>query len=111
MPITGFTCAAAALSTAGVPPLAGFWSKLLIIVALWTSGHYNYAVIAVLASIITLAYMLVVQRKIFFGKFNEKLSGLTEASWQISLPAIILALMTILIGLLFPFVLCRLITY
>ena len=35
MPVTGTTSVIAFLSTAGVPPLSGFWSKLLIIVGLW----------------------------------------------------------------------------
>ena len=35
MPVTGATAAVASLSIAGLPPLAGFWSKLLIVIALW----------------------------------------------------------------------------
>ncbi|MBU1726795.1 MAG: NADH-quinone oxidoreductase subunit L, partial [Candidatus Omnitrophica bacterium] len=64
MPFTAITNLLASLSISGVPPLAGFWSKLVIVVALFISGHYIYAVIAVLASLLTLAYMLSVQRNI-----------------------------------------------
>jgi multicomponent Na+:H+ antiporter subunit D len=39
MPVTGFSSIAAFLSTAGIPPFAGFWSKLLIIMALWNSNR------------------------------------------------------------------------
>jgi len=35
MPWTSWTSVIALLSTAGIPPLSGFWSKLLIIIALW----------------------------------------------------------------------------
>ncbi|MGA2642696.1 MAG: proton-conducting transporter membrane subunit, partial [Spirochaetia bacterium] len=48
MPVTGGTSAVATLSIAGLPPLAGFWSKLLIVIALWKGGQVVFAVIAVL---------------------------------------------------------------
>jgi len=103
MPITGITSIVSSLSAAGIPPLAGFWSKLLIIVALWSGGHYSYAVIAVVAGVVTLAYFLMMQRKVFFGKLNEEFSGVKEAGWALTLPAIILTAITIGVGLIFPF--------
>ncbi len=109
MPVTGTTSVIAALSTAGLPPLAGFWSKLLIILALWSSTHYNYAVIAVMASLLTLAYMLIIQRKIFFGRIGDHLTDVREATWDLILPAVILAAITVGVGVFFPFNLCRLI--
>jgi NADH:ubiquinone oxidoreductase subunit 2 (subunit N) len=65
-------------SAAGVPPLAGFWSKLLIVIALWQTSHYGYAVVAILVGIITLAYLLVIQRRVFFGKLPDNLLRLRE---------------------------------
>ena len=38
MRVTSATSVIAMLSTAGIPPLAGFWSKLIIIVALWAGA-------------------------------------------------------------------------
>jgi multicomponent Na+:H+ antiporter subunit D len=72
MPWTGLTSVLATLSAAGVPPLAGFWSKLIIVMALWMSEYYAYATVAVLTSIITLAYLLFMQRRVFFGKIVEE---------------------------------------
>jgi len=105
MPVTGGTSIVAFLSTAGIPPLAGFWSKLIIIIALWMSGHYAYAVIAVLASVITLAYFLSMQRRVFFGTLVETFSTIKEAKAGIVLPAVILAVITIAVGVLFPYIL------
>ncbi|MCE1248501.1 MAG: NADH-quinone oxidoreductase subunit L [Firmicutes bacterium] len=102
MPFTGLTSLIACLSTAGIPPLAGFWSKLIIIVALWNSGHPVFAGAAVLASVITLGYFLVLQRKAFFGKLAEGYEQLCEAEFGLILPAIILTLITVAVGLLFP---------
>jgi multicomponent Na+:H+ antiporter subunit D len=102
MPVTGVTSALAALSTAGIPPLSGFWSKLIIIIALWKCSQYIYAVIAVLASVITLAYMLTLQRKVFFGKLRAGLETVRESGFLLSLPAVILALIVIGVGIFFP---------
>ena len=102
MPVTGATAAIASLSTAGIPPLSGFWSKLLIIVALWLTGHYVYAVIALLASILTLAYFLSMQRRVFFGKLLIGLENVREGAFGLLAPAVILSLITIGVGLVFP---------
>ena len=104
MPVTGATSVIAMLSTCGVPPFAGFWSKLMIIVALWRSGHVAFSVIAVLASILTLAYMLSMQRRVFFGKVAEGLENVREANFGFSAVSIALSVITIAAGLLFPLV-------
>ena len=109
MPVTGGTSIVAMLSISGIPPLSGFWSKLLIIIALWQSAHYAYAFIAVVASVITLAYFLSFQRRVFFGKLAQGLENVKEAKFGLVLPALILALLTILIGIFFPLVLNKLI--
>jgi multicomponent Na+:H+ antiporter subunit D len=104
MPVTGATSLVGFLSTAGIPPLAGFWSKLMIIIALWMSGHVVYAVIAVLASVLTLAYLLTMQRKVFFGKLAEAFKDIKEAQFGFAATAVILALLTIGVGIFFPVV-------
>lgn len=104
MPVTSFTSIIAFLSTAGVPPLSGFWSKLIIIVALWTSGHEYYASIAVIASLITLAYMLSMQRRVFFGKLRAGFEHLREANLWIIVPSVCLAIIIVVVGLLYPYV-------
>ena len=109
MPVTGGTSIIAMLSISGIPPLSGFWSKLLIIIALWQGAHYTYAFIAVIASVITLAYFLSFQRRVFFGKLTLGLENIKEAKFGLLLPAIILALLTLLIGLFFPVIFNKLI--
>ncbi|MBF0522943.1 MAG: NADH-quinone oxidoreductase subunit L [Candidatus Omnitrophica bacterium] len=105
MPVTGTTSILASLSCAGIPPLAGFWSKLLIIVALWMGKFYAFAIIAALASILTLAYFLSLQRRVFFGKLREDLAHIKESGFGFLLSMTILALITIGAGLGFPFIL------
>jgi multicomponent Na+:H+ antiporter subunit D len=105
MPLTGLTSVIASLSCAGIPPLAGFWSKLIIIIALWLAGYRLYAVIAVLGSVLTLAYFLSLQRRAFFGKVNEELRNIREAGFGLSFPAAILAIIILGAGLTLPLVL------
>ena len=111
MPATSITAALGALSTAGVPPLSGFWSKLIIIIALWQAGFRVYAVIAIFVSLLTLAYMLRMQRKIFFGKTADRLQDVEEAGMGLVVPEMILATITVAVGVaapLTPFVLTAL---
>jgi proton-translocating NADH-quinone oxidoreductase chain N len=105
MPVTGATNVVAALSTAGVPPLAGFWSKLIIIVALWQAHLQGYAILAALFSVVTLAYLLTMQRRVFFGKVAPEVAEVREAAFGLVFPAVVLAAITIVVGVLFPLIL------
>ena len=98
MPVTGTTSVIAMLSTSGIPPLSGFWSKLVIIVAAWSAGHHAAATIAILASLLTLAYFLSMQRRIFFGLLNETFANLKEANGWALVPSVLLASATIALG-------------
>ncbi len=102
MPITSATSMVGFLSTCGIPPLSGFWSKLLILIALWQTGHFAYATIAVLASVLTLAYFLMMQRKVFFGKLALGLENVKERGAGIMFVSIALAFITIGAGIFFP---------
>jgi multicomponent Na+:H+ antiporter subunit D len=104
MPFTGVASALAALSTAGIPPLPGFWSKLLIVIALWLAGFKVYAILAVVASVITLSYMLSLQRRVFFGNVGEHLLHIKEAGAELLIPSTILVLIMVGVGIFFPFI-------
>lgn len=109
MPVTGVTSVIGLLSTAGIPPLSGFWSKLIIIVALWMAGYHGYAMLAVFASLVTLAYLLSLQRGVFYGKLRQGLEGIVEVSPVIYWPAILMAVITVVSGIFFPVVINKLI--
>jgi multicomponent Na+:H+ antiporter subunit D len=111
MRVTGVSCLLASLSAAGLPPLAGFWSKVLIIIALWTCGFYAYAVIAALAGVLTLGYMLMLQRKVFFGQAVEASAGIREAGIGLALPSVILSIIIVVVGAGFPLMLNKFILF
>jgi multicomponent Na+:H+ antiporter subunit D len=101
MPVTSVTNLIGALSIAGVPPFNGFWSKLIIVVALVQAGQPAFALIAVLASVLTLWYYLLMQRKAFFGRLNEKWAAVKEAPFWMTAATVLLALLCVGIGILF----------
>ena len=107
MPVTANTNLIASMSIAGIPPFNGFWSKLLIILGCIQSGiqsgkaiYIVYAVCAVIASILTLASFMKVQKYAFFGKLNQKLQNIKEVPWLMRLPMLSLAIICVLGGLL-----------
>lgn len=102
MPFTGTTSILASLSCTGIPPLAGFWSKLIIVIALWMSGDHVFSVIAILSSILTLAYFLSMQRRVFFGKLKEDLVSVKEAGWGLIFPMVLLGAITVGAGVFVP---------
>ena len=105
MPVTGISSVAAFLSTAGVPPFAGFWAKLLVLLALWKAGFSGYAVFALVASILTGAYFLRLQKRVFFGKLNPRWNTVNEIKGGIRVSEILLTIVTVGIGLIFPLLL------
>jgi multicomponent Na+:H+ antiporter subunit D len=107
MPVTSATSIVALLSAAGVPPLAGFWSKLLIIIALWSAGYYVTAIIAIVASVITLGYLLLFQRNVFFGKLREGFDSIREAPAGVIVVSVVLAVICVIAAIVFPFILDR----
>ncbi|MCX5782133.1 MAG: proton-conducting transporter membrane subunit [Elusimicrobia bacterium] len=100
MPVTGTTSMIASLSIAGIPPLNGFWSKLIIIVACIQSQHYWLAFFAVIGSILTLSSFLKVQRYIFYGHLKEAWNDIKEVPFLMTLPMTILAICCIFLGIL-----------
>jgi len=78
MPVTSGCCRVAALSISGVPPFNGFWSKLIIIIAVVQAGHYVLGGMTVLVSFMTLVSFIKVQRYILQGDLPSALAGKTK---------------------------------
>ncbi len=100
MPVTSLTSLIGAMSVSGVPPVGGFWSKFLIILAAVNAKNFTGAFIAVLTSIVTLVYYLKLQKQTFFGKLNEKLQNIKESPGLMCFSMVILTCFCIFLGLL-----------
>lgn len=101
MPVTAATSVFGTLSIAGIPPFNGFWSKLFIIMGALAAGQTAVATLAILVSVFTLGYFLIIQRKVFFGHLNEKWRDIREAPAAMSVAVILLAAACLLTGVFF----------
>ena len=62
-----FSLAICLFSMAGIPPLAGFFSKQLILFSSIENGNYFLSVVAILVSVISASYYLKIINLIFFS--------------------------------------------
>ncbi|HSI91156.1 MAG TPA: NADH-quinone oxidoreductase subunit L, partial [Adhaeribacter sp.] len=97
MPVTNITFLIAALAIAGVPPLAGFWSKDEILVAAYASSPLIYGVTLVVAGL-TAFYMFRLYFGIFWGKETKYHHTPHESPLSMTLPLAFLALMSMAAG-------------
>ena len=87
------------LSLAGIPPLAGFWGKYFIFLALIQTGHYILAAVAVLFAVVALYYYAGMLNAAFMRKPLDAEPVAAGGSLRLALLAT--GLGTIVIGL-FP---------
>ncbi|MCM8821393.1 MAG: NADH/ubiquinone/plastoquinone (complex I) [Candidatus Omnitrophica bacterium] len=101
LPFSSGTNIIGLLSAAGVPPLNGFWSKLIIVIALIQVKMFLYAFIAIFASVVTLWYLLLIQRRVFFGKLKESLKQVVEVPFWMTFSMAALAFVCVWTGVVF----------
>jgi multicomponent Na+:H+ antiporter subunit D len=102
MPVTTSSAAVGFLSISGIPPFNGFWSKLIIVVALVQANHYVLAAVAVAVSFLTILYFMRVQRNLFFGDLPAKLAKISEVPYLMRISMVVLAALCLAMGLLYP---------
>ena len=71
MPITYATFIIGSLALAGVPPLAGFWSKDEIVASAFSSGHTFVFIAALITAFLTAFYMARACTLTFFGRYRR----------------------------------------
>ena len=111
MPVTGACCRIAALSISGVPPFSGFWSKLIIIIALAKAGavtgnnsYFWLAGMTVLVSLLTLVSFVKVQRYALQGEVKAENANVREVPGWMCSAMIVLAAVCLGAGVLYPVV-------
>ncbi len=105
-PVLGALFLIPALSLAGLPPLSGFWGKLILIRAGLEAKDYLVVGVAMFVSLWTLYSMIKIWTEVFL-KEAPKEAGAVEATgslWQHStllmiLPVVVLAAITIFLGI------------
>ena len=94
-------------SLAGIPPLAGFFAKFYIFMAVIESKMYALAVIGLLTTVISAFYYLRIIKVIYFDKPKKSF----EKNYDIGLKtSVILSSILILIYFIYPSILTEIIT-
>jgi NADH-quinone oxidoreductase subunit M len=106
MPITAVCAVIGALTIMGVPPTSGFMGEwTLFYGALETALEEGSTLRAItfglglVATVLTMSYILWMLKRVFFGKLPENLSNVKDASWYMLAPMMVLAGFTIVLGI------------
>lgn len=102
-PLLGLLFLIPALSLAGIPPLSGFWAKFTVVKAGIDLGEYSIVAVSLVVGLLTLYSMTKIWNEVFWkDEPNQDNIGDEPTSFQkvfLFLPIIILAIITITIGL------------
>jgi NADH-quinone oxidoreductase subunit L len=106
IPVTYATMLIGTIAIAGLPPLAGFWSKDEILGEAFKSGFAWVWLVGLIVAGATAFYMFRLMGLTFWGKSRiDPAVHVHESPWTMTLPLVVLAVPTVLIGVLlgFPF--------
>ena len=95
MPITYTAFALAALSIMGVPPLAGAWSKFMLMGGALDNGYLLVLGVLMVSSLLNLVYLGEIVIRGFFANPTRKLKGVQEAPLTMLLPLSMTALLSL----------------
>jgi NADH-quinone oxidoreductase subunit L len=99
MPTTFVTFAIGAAALAGIPPLAGFWSKDEIISTAFHQGHYVLWAVTLGTAVITAFYMMRAVLLTFFGAYRGQ-GHPHESPASMTAPLVALAAASVGVGFL-----------
>ena len=99
MPLTAITFAIAAASLAGIPILAGFWSKDEILQAVSAGRNPAFIILALLTALLSALYMARALFTTFFGRLPQELEHTHESPLVMAAPLALLAILAAGFGL------------
>ena len=97
MPLTAATFGIGALSLAGVPVLAGFWSKDEVLLAVLDHRSYLLA-FALLGAFLSAMYMARALYMVFMGDLKAENAHLHESPFVMLVPMMVMAALAVLFG-------------
>lgn len=102
MPVTAVTFIVAGLANAGVPPLAGFWSKDEMFLGILRNVNITFVVLALLWVVLSGIYSARLVILTFFGKPRDQhaYEHARDPGANMTVPLVILAILAALAGLL-----------
>ena len=106
MPITATCAVIGALTIMGVPPTSGFMGEWILFYGALETALEEGSVLrsitfglGLVATVLTMSYILWMLKRVFFGKLPENLSNVKDASWYMLAPMMVLAGFTIVLGI------------
>jgi formate hydrogenlyase subunit 3/multisubunit Na+/H+ antiporter MnhD subunit len=99
MPVTMACFFIGAFSLSGIPPLAGFLSKLTLIIATVQAHLWWLLILTLFTSLLTLFYAVRAAYTVFWGEEkSEVIKEAKEAPLSILFPIIVFAILTFILG-------------
>jgi len=106
MPFTMAALLISAFSMIGIPPTAGFFSKMYLTQGAIAAGHWYYAVVIIVGSLLSAVYFFKVLEQVFLKNQEGDLSHIIKEKklfWElpsnILIPIVIMATGVILLGI------------
>jgi NADH-quinone oxidoreductase subunit L len=102
IPVTHWTMLIGALAIAGIPPLAGFFSKDEVLGGIFEQGFYVIWAIGAFVAFLTAFYMFRLMGKTFYGPSHVDPTvepKVHESSRWMTIPLVLLAIPTIFLGM------------
>ena len=105
MPVTAVLCLLGALVLSAVPPTSGFQAEWIMFAGIFYQGAYGVtvnlviAILGIVATGLTVAYTFWPVRRMFFGPLPAHLEMVTEAPLTMTIPLLVLAAISILLGI------------
>ncbi len=103
IPVTHWTMLIGTLAIAGIPPLAGFFSKDEILGESFKFAFYWVWAIGLVVAVMTAFYMWRLMGKTFYGEpsaYARRIwDKIHESTWTMTLPLVLLAIPSVLIGM------------
>ncbi|MFQ6134914.1 MAG: NuoM family protein [Nitrososphaerales archaeon] len=107
MPVTALLTIMGAMILSAMPPLSGFQAELIMFIGIFLEGTFAgllkflIALGGIVATIFTVAYTFWPVRRVFFGPLRTNPSEVKEAPWTMTAPLLMLAFVSLLLGI-FP---------
>jgi NADH-quinone oxidoreductase subunit M len=107
MPITATAALIGFLTIMGIPPTTGFFSEFLIFAggfkgafAMNSMLRVTVSFFAVISTALTAGYSLWAVKRVFFGKLPAELEDVSEPPLKVTVPLLVLAIASLIIGIL-----------
>lgn len=98
LPITGSLMILGVMASAGIPGMVGFIAEFLVFRGSFPIFPVQ-TLLCLIGSGLTAVYFLLMINKVFFGRLTPELSQLPRVLWAERWPAIVLAMLIIVLGL------------